>query len=32
MMNIDRQHALKEHVSAIAQILHADAELEGLPQ
>lgn len=30
-MNVDRQHALNEHVSAIAQILYADAESQGLP-
>ena len=30
-MNSDRQQALNEHVSAIAQILYADADSQGLP-
>lgn len=30
MMNPDRQQALNEHVTAIAQILYADAESQGL--
>lgn len=31
MMNVDRQQALNEHVNAIAQILYADADSQGLP-
>ncbi|MEO0539085.1 MAG: ISKra4 family transposase [Cyanobacteria bacterium P01_A01_bin.123] len=30
-MNVDRQQALNEHVNAIAQILYADADSQGLP-
>lgn len=30
-MNSDRQQALNEHVTAIAQLLYADAESQGLP-
>lgn len=30
-MNSDRQQALNEHVTAIAKILYADAESQGLP-
>ncbi len=31
MMNPEHQQALDEHVSAIAKILYADAEAQGLP-